>query len=43
MPVHVKNYLEHPERYAWIEKAKLQFDKDMYTAIAQKVAEQVEK
>jgi hypothetical protein len=39
----VKNYLEHPERYAWIEKAKLQFDKDMYAVIAQKVAEQIEK
>jgi len=39
----VKNYLEYPERYAWIEKAKLKFDKDMYAVIAQKVAEQVEK
>jgi hypothetical protein len=38
----VKNYLEHPERYSWLEKAHLKFDKDLYVVIAEKVAEQVE-
>ena len=38
----VKNYLQHPDRYAWIEKAQLKFDKDLYAVIAEKVADQVE-
>ena len=38
----LKNYLNHPERYAWMEKAHLQFDEDLYTLLAQKVTVQME-
>ena len=39
----VKNFLEHPDRYAWMERAEIEFDKDLYSVIAQKIAKQVEK
>jgi hypothetical protein len=38
----VKNYLIHPERYAWMEKAQIEFDKDFFVAITDKVDEQVD-
>ena len=38
----VKNYLVYPDRYAWLEKAELEFNEDLYVIIAQKVTEQVE-
>lgn len=39
----VKNYLLHPERYAWMEDVHFQFDKDFYAIIGEKVSAQVSK
>jgi hypothetical protein len=39
----VKNYLLHPERYAWIDQVHNKFDKDFYVVIAEKVSEQLDK
>jgi hypothetical protein len=37
----VKNYLVHPDRYAWMEEVQLKFDKDLPTVFTQKIAQQV--
>jgi hypothetical protein len=39
----LKNYLNHPERYAWMEEAHIIFDNDLYAVLAEKVTVQVEK
>jgi len=39
----VKNYLINPDRYAWMEKAQIEFDRDFYVLITEKITEQVEK
>ena len=38
----VKNYLEYPDRYTWINKASFELDKDFYTVIAEKISAQVD-
>ena len=39
----VKNYLVHPERYAWLQKAELEFDTNLPVVIAEKISEQVDR
>jgi hypothetical protein len=38
----VKNYLEYPDRYTWINKATFEVNKDFYTVIAEKISAQVD-
>jgi hypothetical protein len=38
----VKNYLEYPDRYAWMNEVQIKSDFDLYAAFAQKITEQVE-
>jgi hypothetical protein len=38
----VKNYLEYPDRYAWMKDVQIKSDIDLYAAFAQKISEQVE-
>ena len=39
----LKNYLLHPDRYAWMEEAQIKFDKDLYALLIDPAAENIVK